>query len=407
MATYKAILHHRTKKDGTSCVMIRITKDRKVSYISSGYYVTKKDWNEDKGLVRNSCSMHAVFNAGIQKMIRDAQTLETNSHLANKIISSNAIKLRIKNKVIGNEIKFFVDNHLADNAAQWSARTARRYEDHMKTLYRFFGENVTFEQITERDVTDFINSLFEPDDNGKPKYAANTIQRFVKTIRMFYTIANKKEFIDCKDPFKSVKIKSTKPLKVRLNMEEIEKLQKLSDLPTDLDQARDIFLFQFYSGGTRISDILMLRKKDIVDGRIEIITGKTKKIRSRLLVDQAKAILEKYITPKLKPDDTVFQYMRNVVNTGDLRFVKKLESATTIINRHLKTIAEKAEITKHITTHISRHSFADKLRQDGVDMYVISKSMDHSKLSTTEIYMEQYDQKSVDDAMKGVFDKSK
>ena len=61
-------------------------------------------------------------------------------------------------------------------------------------------------------------------------------------------------------------------------------------------------------------------------------------------------------------------------------FITRLDPKTALINKYLKNIATKAEITKNITTHTARHSFADIARQKTDNIYNLSKTLGHSSL---------------------------
>jgi integrase len=75
-----------------------------------------------------------------------------------------------------------------------------------------------------------------------------------------------------------------------------------------------------------------------------------------------------------------------------------------LINKYLKEVAKKAKITKKLTTHTARHSFADIARQKTDNIYNLSKTLGHSSLKVTEAYLSSFDQQAVDDTMDSMFD---
>lgn len=393
MATYKPVLHHRPKADGTRLIMIRITKDRKVTYLSTSYYIKEKEWNNGK--VRATNEMHEVYNAGIKKIIRIAEEAETKSNLNNQIISGKGIKNKILTQKTGTSFKKVADKHLKDIAPRVSPRTPLRYSTHLNKLYSHFSESVTFEELTEDKVKNFINWLYK-------EYKQNTINRLLKTVKCIFDLAIDTDLINTKNPFKNITVGTQKVHKERLTKIELETIEKLN-LPPVQKIIRDIFMIQYYTGGTRISDILRLRKMDIKDGHIQIITDKGDKPHQAILVPQALKILDQYIKP-LKPKETVFPFMRNFNDTKDLRYIRQLEGQTSKINAGLKTIGKKAKISKVLTTHLARHTFADHMRQNNASIYTISKALTHSNIRTTELYMETFDQKAVDEALINLFD---
>ena len=75
-----------------------------------------------------------------------------------------------------------------------------------------------------------------------------------------------------------------------------------------------------------------------------------------------------------------------------------------MINKYLKDIAKKAEITKNVTTHTARHSFADIARKKTDNIYNLSKTLGHSSIKVTEAYLATFDEQAVDDTLNNVFD---
>jgi len=69
----------------------------------------------------------------------------------------------------------------------------------------------------------------------------------------------------------------------------------------------------------------------------------------------------------------------------------------------LKEIAKGAKISKKITTHTARHSFADIARQKTDNIYNLSKTLGHSSLKVTEAYLSSFDEKAVDDTLDSMF----
>jgi integrase/recombinase XerD len=396
-ATYKPILHHRTKPDGTKHILIRITKNRKVSYLATNYYVSEKDWNDKKSEVRATSSMHAVYNAGIKKIIRNAQEIETNAELANTSTSAEQIKSKIQKKSSGTNFQYYASKFMEGNETAITKRTALLYQTHFKTIARCFSPEFKLEMFNEKTVAEYLIWL-------QNNYKGNTASRILRTVRMVYEHARDNEKVKGKNLFKNAKIKPSAVLKERLTMEEIQAIEDVSSLTKSESISRDVFLFQFYTGGIRISDVLALRKGDIKNNRIEIITEKTDKPQSRIIVEKAQQIISRYL-PGLKSTDTVFPYMRNISRENQFAFTRKVESSTALINKNLKQLARKAGIQKNISSHIARHSFADQLRKAKVDPYTISKALGHSSIKTTEVYLAQFDNDAVDGAMNELFKK--
>ena len=129
---------------------------------------------------------------------------------------------------------------------------------------------------------------------------------------------------------------------------------------------------------------------------------KTNKPHSVKLKEKPLAILEKY---KDNGESFIFPFFSDKYDyTDPLYLHNQIGAKTALINKYLKKVAEKAEITKKITTHTARHSFADLARQKTDNIYNLSKTLGHSSIKVTEAYLASFDQQAVDDTMDSVFD---
>lgn len=193
-----------------------------------------------------------------------------------------------------------------------------------------------------------------------------------------------------KNPFFSIpkneRIKSVESQRVYLTIEE---QKKLVETKCKYDSVKNAFMFSCTTG-LRISDVRKLKWKDIepinkTDFRLSILQKKTK--------------TAVYMTI----DKTQTRYLPQRGDSEDLVFT--LPSKMTVI-RSLSKWVEDAGIDKHVTFHISRHSFATTMLTVGGELYTISKLMGHRDVKTTQIYAKIIDKKK-DETMKlldGIYD---
>ena len=171
----------------------------------------------------------------------------------------------------------------------------------------------------------------------------------------------------------------------------------------DLQLTRDTFLFSFYCAGIRFGDLCQLIWRNVEGGRLEYEMDKTGQRKSIHIPSPATEILDRY-GPKTDSDSYVFPLLNDSENYTELKLRKKIASCNTIVNRNLKELAKRASIPVKLTFHVSRHSFADYARRQGMDLYSISKALGHSSLQVTEIYLKSFDADTVDEAMQELFD---
>jgi integrase len=156
----------------------------------------------------------------------------------------------------------------------------------------------------------------------------------------------------------------------------IEEVDKLVNTPCRRDDVRLPFLFACFCG-LRVSDIERLKWKDIIhDGektRAEVIQKKT---GTTLYLPLSQHALEFLPKPEGAPDEHIF-------HVPDLHTVGK----------YLSRWANDAGITKKLTMHVGRHTFATMTLTTGTDLYTTSRLLGHSSVETTQVYGKIIDSK--------------
>ncbi len=390
MATYKAVLSQYKKTDGTHAILIRVTKGRKIAYIPVDHFVKAKDWNEGRSEVRASHPMHAVYNNDIKKIIRNAETEESKALQADQDIDSKTIRKKVK-KTPG-KVSFQTMATEYINALGVAKRSKERYHTHLAMFTKIVGD------LTPQEITKSVIVDYESQQMGKK--SENTIHRGIGTLSGIYRdLQESGDILPGKNPFKYSSAKQRRKEVVRLTIEEIEALTNAKgSVPEEL--AKDVFLLQYFLGGLRISDVLLMKIKNIHKDRILYSDMKTNKPQSHIIFPKAMVIISKHLEGKISDSYLIPLMTKEEDSEG---FHEEIEAKTSYVNKYLKKIAKKAKITTTISSHIARHTFADHLRKSGSDLYAISKSLGHSSLKMTENYMESFDTESIDKAMKDLF----
>ena len=167
-----------------------------------------------------------------------------------------------------------------------------------------------------------------------------------------------------------------------LSYEEIQKMIDSIDLSQPTGHRNKAMIEVMYGCGLRVSELTNLQISNIYreDGFLRII-GKGSKERLVPIGDSSLKILFQYIegarihiTPKPKFTDTVFLNSRGTGLTRQMVFLI------------VKDLAERNGITKTISPHTFRHSFATHLLEGGANLLAVQQMLGHSSVSTTEIY---------------------
>lgn len=260
----------------------------------------------------------------------------------------------------------------------------------VKRMIAYKGKNITFNHIDKEFLIGFIEYLnsdirdFDKaakDKNRKPKPLSNVYKEALFARIMVALNKAERDGIILKNPGKDIdrKLKPHSEQKTRcyLTIEEIQKI-----IETEYKSDNDIkpaFLFCCFSG-LRYSDVSKLTWKEITvsqDGyaQIETTMQKTGKSITIPLSDNALKWL-----PEREgnlPESRIFYKLPDQVNNADVR---------------LRTLIKKAGISKHVTFHVARHSFATLTLTYGADLYTVSKLLGHANIRTTQVYAKIVDE---------------
>ncbi len=148
----------------------------------------------------------------------------------------------------------------------------------------------------------------------------------------------------------------------------------------------------FFSTGLRVSELCSLDRDTINLARDEFsIRGKGEKVRLVFLSDKAREAIKDYLVKRQDMDEALFTNLSliNSNSSGSLKVNKGGGSdrlTPRSVERIIKKYAIKAGITKKVTPHTLRHSFATDLLQNGADIRSVQMMLGHSSVSTTQIY---------------------
>lgn len=166
-----------------------------------------------------------------------------------------------------------------------------------------------------------------------------------------------------------------------ISPEELRRLLATSD-GTDLKSLRDRAILElFFSTGLRVSELCSLTRDIDFDADSFSVRGKGEKIRIVFISDSARAAVKKYLAKRVDVDEALFVRLnREKARNGDLAMDKRS------VERIVKQCAIKAGISRKVTPHVLRHSFATDLLSNGADLRSVQMLLGHANISTTQIY---------------------
>ena len=149
-------------------------------------------------------------------------------------------------------------------------------------------------------------------------------------------------------------------------------------------------------------DIACIRFGDIMNDRVYYARHKTKKEMSCRLIAQAKEIIATYNNKEHSDEDYVFPILDRHVHITEQQIFNRLHKTLVRINQELKKLGKDAGIKLPLSTYVARHTFATVLKRSGVDVAIISEALGHSDVSTTQIYLDSFENSQIDKAMENL-----
>lgn len=261
-----------------------------------------------------------------------------------------------------------------------SVNTVDSYGENLLLLKNYTNKDLI--SLKKEDIKDFLDNV---------EATARTKAHYLTVFNSFYkylVFMDKIKSNPC-DGIKAPKLE--KKLPTYLTNEEIAKLFNIR-LTKPVDYRNKAILEVMYATGARISEVINLELNQIdFEECIIRVVGKGKKERIIPLDDVAIEALDNYINnyrPFLIKNETCNYVFLN--KNGE-------KISRQMIFKMLKNLANKVGITKEISPHTLRHSFASNLLNNGADLRVIQELLGHENLETTEIYSHLQNKKIKDD----------
>jgi site-specific recombinase XerD len=171
-----------------------------------------------------------------------------------------------------------------------------------------------------------------------------------------------------------------------ISSQELNRLMEAPDTNTIAGLRDKAILELLFSTGLRVSELCALSQEDVDLSRDEFsVRGKGDKIRVVFLSDTARSAIQAYLKERKDFEDAMFiQYGKNAkkekIENNELRLSPRS------VQRIIKKYATIAGITRKVTPHVIRHSFATDLLQNGADLRSVQALLGHANIATTQVY---------------------
>ena len=392
----------KTSKSNAAPIHIRFTLKGKVRYLATGIVLPIDAWDDSEQHIVSTYPDSEVLQMQItakrleiEKKIQRLEALDTEvnfdtlfgqkSRYLNCTVSEyfqQQIDYLKNIGKVGSAVKYTSCKHLLEQCGLGKKR---------------------FDQIDLQYLQDFEAFLIHKGNTS------NSIATKFSVLRAVYNKAVRhKVFAETENPFKQYNVgRFWKPTRKRaITKEDVQRIQSL-ELPASTEVystafARDIFLFSYCVAGINFKDIATLRYVDIQNGRIYYQRHKTGKELNSPILPQTREILGRYSKSDANPEDYIFPILDRHIHKSEQQICNRVHKVIGHVNANLKRIAEMAGLKVNLTTYVARHTFATVLKRSGVNIAIISESLGHSDLETTQIYLDSFENSQIDEAMKNL-----
>ena len=394
-STFKILFYinrQKTKTDGNTAILSRITIDGKNTTIRTGEECNPSEWSTKQGLTTNKKTNQRIneFRELVENTYRDILVKE-------RVVSVELIKNRLQG-IATNPTTLLAMSKAELQAVKESVGKSRAEGTYLNLYYydrnlREFIENKGVQDISIDTITE---SLFEEYRFflKKQGFAAATINRYLCWLSRLMFRAVSQRIIRC-NPFENAKYEK-EDRKIRfLQKGEVMKLMAMKMNDREAEQVRLMFVFSCFTG-MAISDIENLKYKHIqtaADGQRYI-----RKERQKTKVE--------FIVPLHPIAEAIISHCRNEQerNEEHLTVKEKGESlvfqphcSRSVMGKNLSIVGKACGIRQRLSYHMARHTFGTMCLSAGIPIESIAKMMGHASISSTQIYAQVTDKKISED----------
>lgn len=404
MAAIKLFYDTRKSKiDGSFPLKIKLFHQDKARYIPLNCSFKPKEWIAEDCKVISSFPNSTRVNVSIRKNLSDASIVLLDNEHRIEGMSIEDVKALIisklygENSIIKKKDYFFVftEGIIEDLIRAKRIGTATSYRSTLNSFKSFLNDkDILLLKIDHKFLTDYQTYCLAKG------MKTNGIGVYLRTLRAIINRAiDEGLLLHTQYPFRKFSIKTEKTEKRAITKEQIKKVLDLK-LRKDTSHwhAKNYFTFMFNMRGMNFIDVAYLTMKNIQGNRLVYKRIKTGKLYNIKLTTKAQEIIRHYTKGK-KANSKVYVFPIMPEKTDDLekereRYIDKRK----YFNQYLKGIAKKCKIDVNLTSYVSRHTWASLAKFAGISHAIIGESLGHSDLKTTETYLANFGNDTLDDA---------
>ena len=383
-----------TVKGGLHPIRLQLIHNLKVKRFSTGEACAANEWDADSGRMKPRAKTAAQVNRVLNAMEAEVVSI-VDALVVHDALTFDAFEARYRNPKATADVLGYIAQLEQRYAAEGRLGTAYTFRNAASALRRLSGgRSLRFGDLTARKLEEL--ERFLKADGCTP----GGIGAYMRTIRRAVNLAIKEgHMAEDQYPFETVRNRgfSMKRLKSERNPRALADadMEKVKRFPfakaPHLAETVRLFLFSYYARGMNFTDLAHLKRSDLSNGRITY--------RRRKTGDAFTIPVEGPLAELLKAFDHDGPYLLPILGSGHVTPVQqryRIQKCLSRMNRELKEAAEVIGIKGNLTTYVARHTYADTLKRNGVDVSVISEAMGHENVSTTRAYLKRFPSEVLD-----------
>jgi site-specific recombinase XerD len=399
-----SVVCYKSKRlsNGESPLMLQVSKGGKRQYQSLGVSVNPKFWDFSKNKPKSNCPNREY----ILKLILNKQ-----AELQQRMLELNA-----------EQKEYTTTTLLHDKHRKFELKTVKQFYQELIEQYKANEKcgNRLIYKSSYNSINVFTNGNLEIpfsaiDVAWLNKYEKwlrskgnkeTTMSLMFRTLRSAYNKAIESKCARKSDyPFNDYRISKFDVSTEKRAIAKADVLKFSTDVHSIGKQqyvqlSKDIFIFSYLCGGINFTDIANLTKDNIIEGkRLHYIRQKTGKLIKLGLSEEALKIIKRYA---VESKGYLFPILNAQLHKTPLQKQNRIHKMLGKVNKNLKLLAAQLGVEANLTTYVARHSFASVLKKSGVNIALISEALGHSDLTTTQIYLDSFDNEQIDNAMKNL-----
>lgn len=394
MTTVKVKFRASSVENKEGALYYQVIHNRVARQVNSGLRIYASEWDADTSEVvipseignARRCHLISVREALCAGLVRFDEIVERLERTNARYTSDKVVELYVSPDNCGGFVSFA--KTLIQELEQVGKRcTAEKYATALNSFVRFNGDcDLLFHEFDSKLMLEYEAFL------RNHNICSNSISFYMRNLRAIYNRAVDKSLVVQRNPFKHVYTGIDRTVKRAVSLKVVRKIRDADfSVRPDMDYARNMFMFLFYTRGMSFVDMAYLKKRDLQNG---VLSYRRQKTGQQLFIKWERPMQE--IVDKYDTNDS--PYLLPIIKNINKDARRQYRNALHFVNEKLKVIGELMGLNIPLTTYVARHTWASIARSKNIPLSIISEAMGHDSENTTRIYLASLDTSVIDRA---------